>query len=398
MIEQLLQPTVQEFIRQHANDDEQSLLLKHKTIHGLPASLIAWQISGRRKSKSKIPLYYNTANMVYPPGVNLEQSSSEETAVFKASLLQRQLPAAKSLVDLSGGFGVDSFFFSKVAERVTYVEPNAELIEYAKHNHLQLGAENIRHVHSSAEEFLESLTSHVDCFYIDPSRRSASNKKIFKLNECEPNIISILPTIFAHADYLLVKAAPLLDLQEGLLDLNGVKQVWVVSVRNEVKELLFLCAKNHSDEPVVSAVNLESDHEPFTFKLSDERAAQAPVSDPLTYLYEPNASILKAGAFKVIAATYALGKIHPNTHLYTSNELINRFPGRIFKINTHLKADAKTVATHFPENKVNVITRNYPLSPDALKKKFKLRDGGERYLIGCSGEKQKFLLAAERLK
>lgn len=398
MIDRLLQKNVQEFIAQHVNEDEQHLLLRQKPIFDVPPTLIAWQISGRRKAKTKLPLYHNTPNIVYPPGINLEQSSSEETAMLKAFLLESELPKKNTLVDLTGGFGVDSFFLSKAFSHVSYVEQNEELLAYAQHNHQTLGAHNLSYHHTSAENFLTTQSQPVDCFFIDPARRTASNQKVFKLSDCEPNIVTLLPQIFIHSKNLLVKVAPLLDIQQGFLELKAVKHVWVVAVKNEVKELLFLCSKDHTAEPVLTAINLSSGHESFSFTLSEERSAQARLSDPLTYLYEPNASILKSGAFKRVAEKYALAKLHPSTHLYTHDALVENFPGRIFKQEAQLKADAKTAALHFPHSKANVITRNYPLSPDELKKKLKLQDGGEKYLIGCSGEKQKFLIAAERLK
>ena len=190
----------------------------------------------------------------------------------------------------------------------------------------------------------------------------------------------------------------MLDVQQGLLELKNVKHVWVVSVKNEVKELLYVCEKDFRGEPFITATNLSSDHESLAFRLSEEKFMQPEFSDPLPYLYEPNSSILKAGAFKTIAQRFGLQKLHPSTHLYTTDRLVNNFPGRIFKTKGLLKADAKSVETYFPNGKANVITRNYPLSSDALKKKLRLQDGGEKYLIGCSGETKKYLIAAERLK
>jgi hypothetical protein len=398
MIDRLLHQDVQNFIEQHAQDNEQQLLLKHKTILDVPATIIAWQISGRKKAKTKIPLYFNTQGIVYPPGINLEQSSSEETATFKAAILSTALLSRDTLIDLTGGFGIDSLFFGKVFKRVNYIEPNAELLKYAKHNHQMLGAGNIAYRNSTSEDFLTWFTGQADCFFIDPSRRTTSNQKVFKLADCEPNIVGLLPQIFEHSKNLLIKVAPLLDLQQGLLELKTVTRVWVVSVKNEVKELLFLCEKDFRADPIIAAVNLSSDHETFSFKLSEEKGTQVAFSNPLIYIYEPNASILKAGAFKTIAERFSLQKLHPSTHLYTSEKIINNFPGRIFKTEALLKADVKSAGVYFPEGKANVITRNYPLSPDELKKKLKLQDGGEKYLIGCSGEKQKFLIAAKRLK
>lgn len=398
MIDKLLQKDVRQFIEQHAQDDEQQLLLKHKTIFNVPATIIAWQISGRKKAKAKLPLFFNTPDIVYPPGINLEQSSSEETASFKASLLSDLVTSKNMLGDLTGGFGVDSYFFSKIFKEVTYVEPAAEMVEYAKHNHQILGASNIRHIHSTAEEFLNSFTAQANCFFIDPSRRTTSNQKVFRLADCEPDVARLLPQIFNHSQNLLVKASPMLDLQQGLLELKNTKHVWIISVKNEVKELLFLCEKGFQGEPAIRAVNLSSDHGTFSFKISEEKTARVEFSDPLPYLYEPNASILKAGAFKTIAERFSFHKLHPSTHVYTSDKLVNDFPGRIFQIESLLKADAKNAALYFPDSKANVITRNYPLTPEELKKKLKLQDGGEKYLIGCSGKKQKFLITAERLK
>lgn len=398
MIAKLLQGDVQEFIAQHANDDERQLLLKHKTIFDLPASVIAWQISGRKKAKTKIPLYFTTPDIVYPPGINLEQSSSEETALFKTSILTHTLTSTDTLIDLTGGFGIDSLFYSKAFKSVKHIEPNEELLEYARHNHRVLSAENIRYVNSNAQNFLTSSVGQVDCFFVDPSRRATSNQKVFKLADCEPNILELLPQIFMHSSHLLIKAAPLLDLQRGLLELKNVLRVWVVAVKNEVKELLFFCEKDYVGEALITAVNLSADHDSFSFKLSEEKTALIELSDPLKFLYEPNASILKAGAFKEIAQRFSLNKLQVSTHLYTSNKLVNNFPGRIFEIEDQIKADAKRVKACFPDGKANVLTRNYPLSPDELKKKLKLQDGGEKYLIGCSGEKQKFLIVAGRLK
>lgn len=397
MIDRILQKNVQEFIEQHAQEDERQLLLKYQTVFDLPASIIAWQISGRKKAKTKIPLYFRTANIVYPPGINLEQSSSEETAQFKAALLSDALNARNMLIDLSGGLGIDSLFFSRVFDRVTYIEPAAELLEYAKHNHRVLGADNIQHIHTTAENFLAAFISQADGIFIDPSRRTTSNQKVFRLADGEPNVVALLPKIFEHTNHLAVKASPMLDLQQGLLELKTVKNVWVVSVKNEVKELLYLCEKSYSGEPVITAVNLSSGHERVSFTLSEEKNITVPFADPLTYLYEPNASILKAGAFKTIAQRFALHKLHPATHLYTSDSLVENFPGRVFKTEALMKADAKRVAAVFPEGNANVITRNYPLTPAELRKKLKLRDGGEKYLLGCAGLKQKFLIVAERL-
>lgn len=398
MIELLLQREVQDFLVTHEQEDEKKLVLKHRTLFGIPSGIIAEQLIGRRKAKAKLPLYYNTPGIVYPPGLNLEQSSSEKTARFKADLLNDLLRSKSVLADLTGGFGVDSFLFSKVFNNVLYVEPNASLIPIAQHNHNQLGSRNIHYQNSTAENFLDSFTGKVDCVFLDPSRRSKTNQKVFSLSDCEPNTATLLPEIFKKCEFALIKTSPLLDLQQGMQELKHVEKVWVVSVDNECKEVLFFCKKDCKDEPEIIAVDLPKQVEIFSFTFSEEKNAEANFSTPLHYLYEPNASILKAGAFKQIAENFSVFKLHPSTHLYTSNDLVQNFPGRIFKILHSVKPDPKSLKAIFPEGKANVITRNYPLTPEELKKKAKLKDGGELYLIGFSGQKEKHLVAANRLK
>lgn len=393
--QQILAPEIQDFIRANENADVQSLLLKHKTLFNLPASVIAEQISGRKKAKEKIPTFYNAVT-VYPPGINLEQSSSEQTATFKAKIFLQTIPLCRSLIDLTGGFGVDSFFLSKIFKTVHYIEPNQTLFEIVKKNHSFLEAFNISHYNTTAEGFL-SVEQNATAVLIDPSRRN-ENKKVFAFADCEPNVVQLQNKIFATTDYVLVKASPLIDLKLGVRELQFVKKIFVVAVDNEVKEVLFLCKKDFAGEATIDAVNLAKHQETFTFKFSDEEIIAGNFADPKTYLYEPNASILKAGAFKSIGKDFNLAKIQTNTHFYTSDSLVHEFPGRIFKVVSEVKPEKKSLMEFFPEGKANVLTRNYPLAVDELKKKTSLKDGGEKYLIGFSGQTKKFLIAAQRIK
>jgi len=396
MIEKLLQREVQDFIVAHEHDDERALVLKHKTILDVPAHFIAEQISGRRKAKIKTPLYYNTRNILYPPGLNLEQSSSEKTAQLKADALKSTCDR-EAIADLTGGFGIDSFLLSKVFKTVHYVDPNASLLEIARHNHETMGATNIQYHNTTAEEFIKQ-SPNLSCIFIDPSRRDKSNQKVFKLADCEPNAPLLLPELFTHADYVLIKTSPLLDIQQGIQELTGVEKILVVAVDNECKELLYLCHHGFEGEPDVVAINIEETRQEFSFNPSIEKSATTNFSDPLSYVYEPNAAILKAGAFKLLAEWFSILKIQTSTHLYTSDHLIQDFPGRIFKVIQRVKSDPKLVKEVFPEGKANIITRNYPLTPEELKKKIKLKDGGDLYLLAFSGQKEKFLIAAERIK
>lgn len=392
MFKDLLAPEVQQFIRDHEGDDPRTLSLKHKTILGVPTSLIASQILARAKAKSKIRLYYNTPGIVFPPGINLEQSSSEQTALFKTEIIQK----GDSAVDLTGGFGVDSYFLSRIFNQFAYVEMNDDLLKIARHNHLTLGANNIRHYNATSADYVWQMNE-VDLVYIDPSRRS-ENKKVFSLLDSEPNIVELQSQIFQKSKLLLVKAAPLLDVKLGLKQLQFVKHVYVVSVDNEVKELLFLSERNYSGEPIIEAVNLGKTPDRFSFYFSDEESREIECSEPRHYLYEPFSAIIKAGAFKSITKNFPITKIHPNTHLYTSESLSQNFPGRIFKIEHQIKPEKKIAQQFFPEGKANVLTRNYPLSADELKKKTGLIDGGEKFLIAFSSQKMKLALVAVRVK
>jgi hypothetical protein len=397
MIEKLVEKEVQEFILGHEHDDEKVLVLKHKTILGLPTSLIAEQLSARRKARTKIPLYYNTTNIVYPPGLNLEQSSSEGTALFKLELIKHFLPSHYKVADVTGGFGIDTFFLSKAFKKAYHVEPNAALQKIAAHNHSLLGAQHIVYKSETAEEFISSLNEKLDCIFIDPSRRSAG-QKVFKLSDCEPNIVELLPRFFERSNYVLIKTSPLLDIQRGISELHGVERVWVVSVDNECKELLFLCNNSFSGETEIIAVNLsDKNQNDFKFTFSKEKSLVSKISEPLSFIYEPNASILKAGAFKSIGELFHLNKIQTNTHLFTSPDLVADFPGRVFQILSPVK-EGKEIREIFTEGKANIITRNYPLSPEQLKKKLKLNDGGDLYLLAFSGEKKKFMLACNRVR
>lgn len=396
-IELLLNTSTQRFIHENEYADERSLVLNSRMINGLPSSLVAQQIIGRRKAKRKLPSFYNTSGIIYPPTVNVEQCSSEATAKFKSEVVV----AGKKFIDLTGGFGVDTLFLSRVFGETTYIEPDNDLLNIARHNHKILGAHNIHYQNEAAEKFISNSTDQFNFIFIDPSRRSAGNKRLLNFSDCLPNVIEIKDALLKMGETIMIKASPLLDIQRGLKELKSVKKVVILSVDNECKELLFICEKFFNDEPLIEAVNILSEQEPnesFIFTFSEERNASVCFSDPLRYLYEPNASLQKAGAFKSIGVQFQLNKIHPNTHLYTGDVFMPKFPGRIFEIESFATPDIKTLQMYFPERKANITTRNYPLSVDQLKQKTKLKDGGEKFLFGFSGRTAKYLAIASRLK
>lgn len=274
MLENILRPEIQQYIRDHERDDTNALVLKQKEILGIPVSEIAEQLSGRQKAKDKLPTWYRTPKIVYPPTLNLEQCSSEVTANYKAKILAEG--GLDSMVDLTGGFGVDTFAFSKCFKEVVYVEPNQDLFEIAQHNFKVLERKIIEY-NITAEEFILSPQRRKDAkrlgaIFIDPSRRK-SMQKVFKLADCEPNIISLQSKLFELTDKILIKASPLLDLQQGLSELKNVSRVCVVAVKNEVKELLFLCEADFNKEPIIEAANLieNKTDETFSFLSSEEK-------------------------------------------------------------------------------------------------------------------------------
>ncbi len=374
-------------------------MLQKSHVKNVPIRDIVEQIIGRRKAREKLSTFYDSNNIVYPPGINLEQTSSEQTAKFKISEPLHLISEKHSCADLTGGFGVDTFFLSKVFKQVYTVEPNESLIKIAEHNHRQLGATEMRYFNTTAQEFLQSSAQNFDCIYVDPSRRDRLNKKMFSFSDCEPDLTSLLQPIFSKTDFLLVKASPLLDIKQGQKELTCVRQIFVVSVNNECKELLFLCQKNYTDEPLITAVNLSRDGriDALAFRQSEEAITEAIFSEPLTYLYEPNASILKAGAFKLISDRFGIKKLHPNTHLYTSDKIISDFPGRTFRVVANVKAVPKALKVYFKDGQANVSVRNYPLTVEELRRKTGLKDGGEKFLLGFSGENKKFLVVAEKV-
>lgn len=391
-------PEVQEYLSANESIDEKKLLLAKKEILGIPSSEMANQVIGRRKAKLRFPSWYQTTSIVYPPPVNLEQSSSEATAKFKAELIQSELIDFNLSVDLTGGFGVDTFFLGKLFLEAIHIEPNETLSEIAAHNHRLLGV-SILHVQQTAEEYLETNTKRADLFFIDPSRRSES-KKVFKLADCQPNIAALQDVLFFFSNFILTKASPLLDIQQALRELKHVTKIGVVSVENECKELLFLQKLGFEGEPIIEAINLSNEGaviERFLFTASEEKAATLVFSSPLDYLYEPNASILKSGAFKLVAEKFGLRKLQANTHLYTSPNLFTDFPGRVFKIEA-LNPTLQMFKELLPDGKANVATRNYPLSAQELKKKLKLKDGGGKFVIGFSEERRKSVVIASRIK
>ena len=363
----ILTKEVQAFIQKNLKTDLQKLILKGSPFPEISIQDLAIQIEGKNKSEKKLPTWYKTDGIIFPAKLNLEQASSEITAKYKSSLIKDG-----ELIDLTGGFGVDDYYFSLKANQVYHCEINSALSEIVAQNNSVLGRPNIQCIIGDSSNFL-SKQKKLDTIYVDPSRRAQSNR-VFLFKDCEPNVVENQDLYLAKAQKVIIKAAPMLDITAALQELKQVSEVHIVSVNNECKELLFVLEKNNKTTPNIFCVLLNEQQERiYPFNSLEEKVINVKSKALKSFLYEPDAAILKAGFFKSIAQKFAVDKINPNTHLYTSENEIIDFPGKRFKI------IQSTNFQDFKSNKLlakaNVVTRNFDLKPEEIKKKFTKKRG-----------------------
>lgn len=371
---------IQKYINANLTADLHSLLLKKSPFPEISMQEIVQQIKGKKVAQKKFPFLLKD-QIVFPPNLNLEQASSQSTATFKAENLK-----GKNFLDLTTGFGIDAYFLSQNFEEVTLIEQNSELLELVKHNWDVLGRK-ATFINRNLEEFLHENTHKYNLIYVDPARRDADKNKKFLLEDLSPNLLEIQEKLSAISDQIIIKLSPLIDISYLISVLKHVSKIQVIAVKNEVKELLvFLNPKQTSADVKIHCVNLESSDPDFEFAFNDEKNAVPEFSEPLQYLYLPNNSVLKSGAFNTVADRFQLRKLHANSHFYTSDELVRDFPGRVLQIDL---IDSKMIKKG---KKFNIVSKNYPLSPDDIKKKYKISDGGKTYLIFTQTQKGKIIL------
>lgn len=387
----LLSSEVQEFINANLDKNISQLALKKNPFPKIQYSTIIEQIAAKQKAKTKLPTWFSTKNIIYPSKVSVEQTSSEKTAEYKASIVN-----GSSLIDLSGGFGIDDYYFAKNFQKVIHCEINEDLSKIVAHNYKQLKISNIECFAGNSNEILKELKQQFDCIYVDPSRRNDVKGKVFMLKDCEPNVPELLDFYFMFSNKILVKTAPILDIQAGLNELKFVKNIHIVALENEVKELLWEIEKDFTDEISIIAINIEKDQiQKSTIKISDDSPSK--YSLPQHYLYEPNASLLKSGKFESIGNLFNVNKLHQHSHLFTSEDLVE-FQGRKFKIKECLPFDKEIGKKHLLKQKMNVATRNFPLKPEDIKKKFKIADGGTVFAFFTTNiENKKIVLLCEKI-
>ncbi|MCW3161860.1 class I SAM-dependent methyltransferase [Chryseobacterium oryctis] len=375
----ILNKNIQNYINANLTTDLHSLLLKKSPFPEVSMPEIVQQIKGKQVAQKKFPFLLQDG-IIFPPQLNLEQASSEKTALYKSEILK-----GKKFIDLTSGFGIDAYYLSKNFDDVTLVEQNPELLEIVSHNWTVL-EKKARFINKKLEDFLNENKEHFDVIYLDPARRDDNKNKVFLLEDLSPNILEIQEQMLSISNEVVIKLSPLIDLKYLVSVLPNIFRIDIIAVKNDVKEVVVFLSKENQGKIVCNCVNLESGESVFTYQFGDEEKAIPNYSEPENFIYIPNNSILKAGIFNLISGRFGLKKLHPNTHLYTSNERIDDFPGRAFEIKVIENKEIKK------KEQFNIISKNYPLKPEEIKKKYALKDGGERYLIFTQSKKGKIIL------
>ena len=364
---------IQEFITQNSGVPIAKLALQKNPFPEIDWILILNQIEAKSKAKDKLPTWFSTKDIIYPGKISVEQTSSEKTAAYKASLI-----SGETLIDLTGGFGVDDYYFAKNFKSITHCEINEELSAIVKHNYEQLGVTNCSFYADDSTNVLNKVNQKWDWIYIDPSRRNDAKGKVFMLKDCLPNVPDLLDFYFEKTDSVLIKTAPLLDLSAGLSELKFVKNIHIIALENEVKELLFEIHNQYTGKITIKTANIVKDKtETFEFILGDETVF-ASFHLPQKYVYEPNAAIMKSGGFDEVSAVFNLNKLHKHSHLYTSEDLID-FPGRRFEIEKVIPYSKNEMKMTLANQQANITTRNFPDTVENIRKKWKIKNGGNLY-------------------
>ena len=366
---------MQEFISKNLDIDIFQLILKQPVFPEVSNKEIAEQITSKLKSKKKLPSWFGTKNIYFPNKINIEQTSSELTAEFKSSII-----AGDRMIDCTGGFGVDSYYFSKKFKSLIYIERDQSLYNITKLNSDKLGVTNTIHLNEDGLQYVKNIKTEFDLLYIDPSRRNLKNKKVHFLSECTPVIDSSLIKALSKFKTILIKCSPIIDIKKTIDDLETVIEIYIIGINNEVKEILFKLCKRGEKKIKVSCIDLNKRKYDLSFNYNEiNNKENRYTSEPQKYLYEPNSMILKSGAFNLICDRYKVNKLNPNSHLYTSDKLID-FPGRKFTV-LNIMIYSKKTLKKLSLKQANITTRNFPLDVKEIRKISGLKDGGNYYLF-----------------
>ena len=369
----ILQAEIQDFINIQIGKPIARLALQKNPFPNVEWISILNQIEAKSKAKDKLPTWFKTNSIIYPSKISVEQTSSEKTAAYKTSLL-----SGNSIIDLTGGFGVDDYFFSTIFKTVIHCELDASLSEIVAHNFEQMNASNIKCYAGDSTLILKELKQHFDWIYIDPSRRNDAKGKVFMLTDCLPNVPENLDSYFKYSNCILLKTAPLLDIAAGLDELKNVKNIHIVALENEVKEVLWEIHHDYTDVITIKTVNISKEkNQTFEYVLNTNNKF-ATYHLPQKYLYEANSAIMKSGGFESVSSQFKINKLHKHSHLYTSEEAIE-FPGRSFEIQNAIPYNKTEMKLHLSNKKANITTRNFPDTVEIIRKKWKIKDGGTSY-------------------
>ena len=390
-----LSPETLRFIEENSRADVRSLALQAKKYPQVDMAMAVVQIAGRQIAEVKVPSWCQVEGLLYPKHLSMEQCSSEATAIYKANLVE-----GDAFADLTGGFGIDCSFLSRKFKQADYVERQAELCELVKHNFPLLGLSIGVH-NEDGVEYLKQMQP-VDCLFLDPARRDGHGGKTVAISDCEPDVSALEDLLVEKAKKVMVKLSPMLDLSLALKTLKYVREIHIVSVNNECKELLLILQKSSvSSEVAIHCEHIvNAQHQHYTFTQEQEHTSDCPLATEVgAYLYEPNASILKAGAYRSLTQTYGVKKLHASSHLYTSSCFIEDFPGRRFQVEA-VSGFGKKGLKDFLQglDKANLTIRNFPSSVAELRKRLKLKEGGEDYLFATTlADESKVLIKCKKV-
>lgn len=383
---------IQSFVKEHRNENVCELALRAHTFSADDFKYALQQIDGWQRAQKKLPTWAQTDGILFPPHLNMEQCSSELTAQYKADIVE----GGENMTDLTAGFGVDATMMGRKFAHLTYVDQDEDLCQIANNNLPLFGLKNYHIVCGKAEDTLHTL-SHQNLIFLDPARRNADGAKVVSIADCTPNVALMQEQLMKHADMVMVKLSPMLDVKNMERELHLVSEIHIVSVDNECKELLIKMQHDYSSVHTF-CVNILSNGEKiiFTYTRDEESISECRYTTEVgRYIYEPNASIMKAGCYKTLASRFGLLKLHPNSHLYTSfdDKPVKNFPGRCFKVHGTSTLNKKTVKSVLGGiEKANLTVRNFPMSVVDLRKKLKLREGGDLYLYATTMSDEKKVL------
>ena len=386
--------TNEEFIKQHRNENPLSLALK-KAPEGIDLQWCLRQIEGYGIAKKKLPEWTKTDNIWFPPRLSMEQCSSETTARYKQAIAERL--GCKVLIDLTGGFGIDFSYMARNMENAFYIEQQEVLCNIASHNFPLMGLQNIKIYNTACEEFWNQYVSDSTTaekqrekilIYLDPARRNNKGEKVFSINDCTPDVTLLQDSLLENSAYIMLKLSPMLDIAQARRQLKDISEIHIVSVKGECKELIFVMSKD-SDRQHYYCVNLETDEAPFTSDTSaTTEQAEIAIPSEITegaFLFEPNASIMKAGVQNAFARRYNLKKLHPMSNLFLGKEPIQNIPARQFiieRMSDFQKGNLKSFMQDIRQ--ANLTIRNFPSTVEDLKKRLKIKDGGNIYLFATT--------------